>query len=112
MRADAVKKATAAGTLDDLEFERVKAGRMLVIRYLGGYDETTATTRTRVGYKDGGQYYWWETAAAPAATVTTDIQGELRLREGQTPLVRFEGATSGDDLVAVLNGYWVPIPGR
>jgi len=112
MRADTVIKLTAAGTLDDLECERVKAGRELVITYLGGYDLTTATTTTRVGYKDGDQYYWWKTAAAPAAAVTTEIIGEFRLREGQMPVVRFVGATAADDLIAVLNGYWVPVKGR
>jgi len=112
MRADDVVKITAAGTLDDLEFETVKAGRELVITHLGGYDENNATTTTRVGYKAGGAYYWWKTAAAPAAAVTTEITGEFRLREGQMPVVRFVGATAADDLTAILNGYWIPVPGR
>lgn len=107
MRADdEINLAAAAGT-NDLQFETVRPGRLMVIEHLSGYDDTSAPTRTRVGYWNGHRLNWLNSQPAPLATESVVYNGRVLLREGMYPIVRFEGATSGDDLYAALNGYWI-----
>ena len=107
MRADDEVKMVAAGTTDDLKFEQVKAGRLLVINHLSGYDDTSAPTRIRVGYWNGHRLNWLKTVPAPIASETVEHNGRVMLREGMYPIIRIEGATDEDDLYATLNGYWI-----
>jgi len=107
MRADDEKNLEGGSGSNDLEFERVKAGRVLVIENLSGYNNTSGSTRIRIGYKQLDSYTWKKVLPAPLATETAELLGPLRLREGMMPVVRFEGCQSGDDLYATLNGYWI-----
>jgi len=107
MRADdELNKSADTGT-NDLRFEQVKAGRLLVLEHLSGYDDTSSPTRLRVGYYNGHRLNWLKTQPAPILSETVEHNGRVLLREGMYPIVRFEGATSGDDLYAALNGYWI-----
>ena len=109
MRADDEINMSATGNTDDLTFEQVKAGRLLIITHLSGYNDTSSPTKLRVGYYNGHRLNWVKTVPAPLVSETIEINGTLRLREGMYPIVRFEGATAGDDLYATLNGYWIKI---
>ena len=105
---DEINMAASTGT-NDLKFETIKAGREMVLHLLSGYDDTSSPTKVRVGYWNGHSYNWLKTQPAPLVSETVGISVGVRLREGMYPIVRFEGATSGDDLYAALNGYWIKI---
>ena len=109
MRADDEINLAADSGTNDLKFEQVKSGRVLVVEHLSGFDDTTSITRIRVGYWNGHRLNWLNAALAPGIGVPVVHNQEVRLREGMYPVVRFEGATSGDDLYATLNGYWLSI---
>ena len=107
MRADDELNLSATGNTDDLKFEQVKAGRLMILEHLSGYDDTSAPTRIRVGYWNGHRLTWLNTQPAPIASETVGHSARVLLREGMYPIVRFEGATALDDLYATLNGYWI-----
>lgn len=107
MRADDEINMSATGNTDDLKFEQVKSGREMILHHLSGFDDTSSPTRIRVGYWNGHRYNWLKTQPAPIISETVGIPAQIHLREGMYPIVRFEGATSGDDLYAALNGYWI-----
>ena len=107
MRADDVINLVATDGTNDLKFEQVKPGRELVLHHLSGYNDTSSPTKLRVGYWNGHSYNWLATQPAPLISETVGISAGLHLREGMFALVRFEGCTSGDDLYAALNGYWI-----
>ena len=107
MRADDEINLAATTSDEDLKFEQVKAGRVLVLEHLSGYDDTNAPTRIRVGYWNGHRLNWLNTQPAPIASETVGYSARVLLREGMYPVVRFEGCTDGDDIYATLNGYWI-----
>ncbi|MCK4721770.1 MAG: hypothetical protein KAT75_00630 [Dehalococcoidia bacterium] len=107
MRADDEIQMVAAGTTDDLKFEVVKPGRLMILEHLSGYDDTSSPTRIRVGYWNGHRLNWLRTIPAPIISETVEHNGRILLREGMYPIVRFETAVAGDDLYAALNGYWI-----
>lgn len=107
MRADEEINLAADTGTNDLKFEQVKPGRELVLHHLSGYDDTSSPTKLRVGYWNGHRNNWLVSQPAPLISETVGISAGLHLREGMYAIVRFEGATSGDDLYAALNGYWI-----
>jgi len=107
MRADDEINLAAADGTNDLKFERVKPGRLLVLEHLSGYDDTSSPARIRVGYWNGHRLNWLKTQPAPITSETVGHNGRVLLREGMYPIVRVEGATSEDDIYAALNGYWI-----
>lgn len=109
MRADDGVNMSADDGTNDLKFEQIKAGRLMVLEHLSGYDDTSAPTRIRVGYWNGHRLNWLNTQPAPIASETVGYSARVLLREGMYPIVRFEGATALDDLYAALNGYWIKI---
>ncbi len=109
LRVDDELNLSADDGTNDLKFEQIKAGRVLVLEHLSGYDDTSAPTRIRVGYWNGHRLNWLNTQPAPIASETVAYSARVLLREGMYPVVRFEGATSGDDLYAALNGFWIKI---
>ncbi len=106
-RADTVVNLVAGTGTNDMEFERVKDGRVLVIEHLSGRNDTSAPTRIRLGYNVMGTFHTLRCVVAPLTTESVEMLQEVRLREGMMPVVRVEGATSGDDLYALLLGYWI-----
>jgi len=107
MRAtDEIDDTAAIGT-NDLIFETVKPGYVLILEQLSGYNNVSACTRIRVGYWNGHRLNWLETQPAPLVTETVVLKGPLHLRDGMYPIVRFEGCALNDDIFACLNGYWV-----
>ncbi len=107
MRADDLKNMAASSGTNDLTFERVESGRVLMIEGLTAVDDTSAPTRIRLGITDGVSRRWYWTEPAPLATESVGLPFPLRVREGWAPIARIEGATSGDDLAAELVGYWL-----
>jgi len=107
MRADDELNLVADSGTNDLQFEQVKPGRELVLHHLSGYNDTSSPTKLRVGYWNGHRLCWLVTQPAPLVSETVGINANLHLREGMYAIVRFEGCTSGDDLYASLNGYWI-----
>lgn len=107
MRADQDKNLSASTGNNDLEFESVKSGRVMIVESLSVRDDTSSPTRIRLGYKQLGINHWLRTVPAPLATESVDLLVPMRLREGMAPIARVEGATSGDDLYANLTGYWI-----
>lgn len=107
MRADDEIELDAADGTNDLKFEQIKAGRLLVLEHLSGYDDVSSPTRIRVGYWNGHRLNWLNTQPAPLISETVGHSARVLLREGMYPIVRFEGATALDDLYATLNGYWI-----
>lgn len=107
MRADDELEMVALTTPNDLKFETVKPGRVLVLEHLSGYDDTSSPTRIRVGYYNGHRLNWLNTQPAPLISETVAHNGRTLLREGMYPIVRFVGCGSGDDLYAALNGYYI-----
>ncbi len=107
-RADIERNLTAGSGTNDLLFERVPDGKVLVIEHLSGRDDTSAPTRIRIGYKVLNTFHTLRCVVAPLTTESVELLQELRLREGMMPVVRIEGATSGDDLYGQLLGYWIP----
>ncbi len=107
MRADDELNMDAADATNDLKFEQIKAGRLLIMEHLSGYDDTSAPTRIRVGYWNGHRLNWLNTQPAPIISETVGHSARVLLREGMYPIVRFEGPTEHDDLYATLNGYWI-----
>ena len=92
-----------AGT-NDLSFDAVRAGRVLVLEHLSGYNNTSSPTRIRLGYYNGHGFTWFKGTPAPIASETVEHNGRLLLRAGMYPVVRFEGCTALDDLYAMING--------
>lgn len=105
MRADETVNLAAGDGSNDLAFPRVRPGRVLVLDYLSGFNNTSASTRIRVGYWNGHGYNWLKTVLAPIASETVELNGRILLRQGMFPVVRFEGCTNLDDIYATLNGY-------
>ncbi len=103
---DHVDLSADSGT-NDLKFERIPVGWILILEHLSGYDDTSAPTRIRVGYWNGHRLNWLKTVPAPIASETVEHNGRVLLREGMYPIVRIEGATEDDDVYAALNGYWI-----
>lgn len=109
MRADDDVNLSASSGTNNFTFEQVKAGRVLVLEHISGYDDTSSPTRIRVGYYNGHRLNWLKTTPAPLISETVAFDGRVLLREGMYPIVRIEGATSGDDIYACLNGYYLKI---
>jgi len=107
MRADDDLDMSGGTGTNSMKFEQVKAGRILVLEHLSGYDDTSSPTRIRVGYWNGHRLNWLRTQPAPILSETVEHNGRVLLREGMYPIVRFEGVTSGDDLYATLNGFYL-----
>ncbi len=107
MRADDELNMAAGTGTNDLKFKTVAPGRLLILGHLSGYDDTSSPTRIRVGYWNGHRLNWLKTQPAPILSETVEHNGRVLLREGMYPIVRFEGATSGDDIYATLNGHWL-----
>lgn len=107
MRADSAINLAAASGTNDLVFEQVKPGRVLIVEYLSAWDDTSGATRIRLGYRHMATDYWVKTVPAPLTTESVNLDSPLRLREGMAPIARIEGATSGDDIYANLIGYWI-----
>lgn len=107
MRIDEEINLAASSGTNNLKFDQVESGRELVLRHLSGYNDTSSPTKLRVGYWNGHGYNWLTTQPAPLVSETVGISASVHLREGMYPIVRFEGCTSGDDLYAALNGYWI-----
>ncbi len=107
LRADDEINLSADDGTNDLKFEWIKAGRVLVLEHLSGHDDTSAPTRIRVGYWNGHRLNWLKTQPAPIASETVGYSARVFLREGMYAIIRFEGTTGGDDLYATLNGYWI-----
>lgn len=107
MRADEEQNLAATAGTNDLVFEQVKEGRLMILEHLVGYNDTSANTRTRVGYWNGHGYNWLNTQPAPLVSETVGVSVRVRLREFMRAVVRFEGCTNGDDIYAALNGYWI-----
>ena len=106
IEGEEVNLSAAEGT-NDLEFPRVKQGRVLVLEHLSGYDQNSSPTRIRCGYYNGHANVWFKTVPAPIATETVEHNGRLLLRRGMFPLIRFEGCTANDDIHAMINGYTI-----
>jgi len=107
MRADDEVDDTAAVGTNDLQFETVKPGWILVMQHLSAYNNISACTRIRLGYWNGHRFNWLETQPAPLVTETVVLKGPLRLRDGMYPIARLEGCILNDDIFAALNGYWL-----
>lgn len=101
---DGINIAAVVGT-NDLVFEYVKSGRLLVLNHLSGYNDVSACTRIRVGYWNGHRFNWLRTVVAPLITETVEHNSPIYLRPGMYAIVRFEGCTAADDIYASLNGY-------
>lgn len=108
-RADEEINLAASTGTNDLEFEQVKSGRVLVIEALSARDDTSAPTRIRLGYRVLGTFFWIKTVPAPITTESIELDRQVRLREGMRAVARIEGATSGDDIYAILLGYWIEV---
>lgn len=100
---DEINLAAAAGN-NDLAFTRVKAGKILVLTLLSGYNDTSMPSAIRVGYWNGHRHNWLKTVTYPMASETVEFNGRVYLRQGMYAVVRFEGCSSGDDLYSTLNG--------
>lgn len=107
MRADDRINMAALVGVNDLVFQTVDDGRMLIIEHLSGENRISACTRIRLGYWNGFAFDWLRTVVAPLVTETVEHNSPLRLREGMWPVVRFEGCVAGDDIFASLNGYYI-----
>lgn len=109
MRIEDQTNLVATALTNDLVFGQIDPGRIMVITHLSGYNDTNACTRIRVGYFNNLRFCWVRTVPAPLVTETVEFNGRIYLREGMYPAVRFEGCTAGDDLYAILNGYWLKL---
>lgn len=96
--------AATSGT-NRLEFPLVAPDEVWVLRAITGYDDTSVASAIRVGYHNGARDVWFESSPNPAAKLAVSFRGRLTIRQGQRVVVQFEGATSGDDLYASINGY-------
>jgi len=107
MRADDDMDDTAAVGTNDLQFETVKPGWVLMMQHLSAYNNISACTRIRLGYWNGHRFNWLKTQPAPLVTETVVLKGPLRLRDGMYCIARLEGCLLNDDIFAALNGYWI-----
>ena len=98
-----------AGT-NTFEGARVKGNRILVITHMSGYDATNAPTYGRLGFWNRTRNVWVVIRPAPLVLETVEFNGELYLQEGMWPVIQFNGATAGDDLYGLVEGYWVRAP--
>lgn len=106
-----INLAATAGT-NDLKFDRVQPGRIQVITDFAAFDDTSSPTRVRLGYYNGHREQWHQGVPAPLTSEAVRFSGQLVLFEGQYPIARFEGATSGDDLYAFINGFEILVGPR
>lgn len=96
--------SAGAGT-NDLEFDRVKPGRVFIVYDFAAWDDTSSPTRIRLGFYNGRRNQWHRNQPAPIISESVYLSGPLILWEGMYMVARIEGATSGDDLYATVNGY-------
>lgn len=95
----------SAGT-NTKAWDRVKTGRLLHITHMSAYDATSSPTRIRLGYNNVRRDVYPKIQPAPLTYETVEFNGELLLREGMYPQVVWDGVTSGDDLYAIVLGWW------
>lgn len=98
-----------AGT-NTFDGSRVKSDRILVITHMSGYDATNAPTYGRLGFWNRSRYVWAVIEPAPLVLETVEFNGELYLQEGMWPAIQCNGATAGDDLYGLIEGYWIRAP--
>lgn len=87
-------------------WDRVKAGWQLTITHMSAFDATSAPTRIKLGFNNGRVDVYPKIQPAPLTYETVEFNGEIILREGMYPKVVWDGVTSGDDLYALVLGYW------
>lgn len=100
----------ATVTLHDFAGAPVKTNRILVITHMSAYNTTSACTYIRLGYWNRSRDVWVKIEPAPLVLETVDFNGELYLQEGMWPRIQFQGTTAGDDIDAMIQGYWVRAP--
>ena len=88
----------------------VDTNRLLVITHMSAYNLTSACTYIRLGYWDRSKLVWVKIEPAPLVLETVDFNGELYLQEGMWPVIQCNGATAGDDLYGLVEGYWIRAP--
>lgn len=101
---------TALVGTNTFEGQRVKSDRILVITHMSGYDATNAPTYGRLGFWNRSRFIWVRIVPAPLVLETVEFNGELYLQEGMWPVIQCNGATAGDDLFGLVEGYWVRAP--
>jgi len=97
-------------TLHDFAGAPVKGDRILVITHMSAYNLTTACTYIRLGYWNRTRDVWVKIEPAPLVLETVDFNGELYLQEGMWPRIQFNGTAAGDDIFAIVQGYWIRVP--
>lgn len=94
-----------AGTNTWIE-ERVEPHWLLHVTHMSAYDATSSPTRIRLGFNNGRHDVYPKIQPAPLTYETVEFNGELLLREGMYPKIVWDGVTSGDDLYAIVLGWW------
>lgn len=92
------------------DFSRVGTNRILVITHMSAYNAISACTYIRLGYWSRSRYVWIHIEPAPLVLETVEFNGELYLQEDMWPAIQFNGVTLHDDLLGLVQGYWVQIP--
>jgi len=92
------------------EWARVGTNRLLVITHMSAYDVNNACTYIRLGFWNRTRHVWHRIVPAPLVLETVEFNGEMVLQEGMWPVVQWNGVTDGDDLYALVEGYWVRAP--
>jgi len=96
-----------AGTIDDLEFDRVPEGQVWIVTSVCAIDKDSATATVSIGIKRQDEFLAFRQDVTPTANESVDFQGELLLVPGDKLCVRFTSATANDNLYAYANGYWI-----
>lgn len=100
----------ATVTLHDFYGARVEPNRILVITHMSAYNTTTACTYIRLGYWNRTRDVWVHIEPAPLVLETVEFNGELYLQEDMWPRIQFNGTAAGDDIDAMIQGYWIRAP--
>lgn len=100
-----LQKSSGGATNEYLATEpRVPKGEVWVITHIAVEDETSACTSVRIGRGTQQRPRWLQEQPAPQAGQLYTEENEHHLGEGEQLVVRFTGSTSGDVLVANVEG--------
>lgn len=109
-----VTTVAAGGTYDDVEFRPSRVVDIYHIMRFAVEDETSAPSGDiRVGVLGHGYFHQIMDQESPAAAALYFDRWPTFLRQGESFVARFYGATAGDVLQLYLEGWtWTAAPAR
>ncbi len=106
IRRKPIRFASGGVATEYIDDDVVRPGYLHIITRVAVENETTAFTQFRVGVYDGANYHLAEEQKAPAVDTLYWTSDPIYLSEGERLRIELKGCTSGDVVMAYIDGFY------